>query len=74
MQRTPGLPPELREDPRKFWSGSIVYDLPSLFGEEPTAEQAGGRGVLQGCDQSLFSDIVPSNANHDPTSDAAVSL
>ena len=48
MQRTPGLPPELREDPRKFWSGSVVYDLPSLFGEEPTAEQSDGPGELQG--------------------------
>jgi hypothetical protein len=37
MQRTPGLPPELRKDPRQFWSGSVVCDLPSLFGEEPIA-------------------------------------
>jgi hypothetical protein len=37
MQRTPGLPPELREDPREFWSGAVVYDLPALCRGDPTS-------------------------------------
>ena len=37
MQRTPGLPPELRENPCAFWSSSLVYDLPALFRGDPTS-------------------------------------
>lgn len=37
MQRTPSLPPALREDPAVCSPRSLVYDLPSLFaGSEPT--------------------------------------
>jgi hypothetical protein len=37
MQRTPGLAPELRENPREFWSGAVVYDLPALLRGDPTS-------------------------------------
>src|ERR1017187_2707393 len=37
MERTPSLPPELREEPGVCSPGSLVYDLPSLFGGSEAA-------------------------------------
>jgi hypothetical protein len=45
MERTPSLPPVLRQDPDACWPRSLVYDVPAALSRRSAASDAGGAGV-----------------------------